>query len=113
MSVESEFFVEDTAVDKKGELVFVGFPNKGRSVKVGDRFSVSYQIPRALDDILSERPVADPINRRNISLVITAIDCMRNKVNELPLGVTGALYLDGEGAEYVTKRSFLRTSDVE
>lgn len=113
MSLQAEFFVEDLRKDKSGRLVAVGIPNSGRGVRVGDTFVMRYEVPRSLDDVLSERPLAQPINQRTVSLRVAAIDSMRTFVEELPLGVTGGLYLEGNGIECLAKRTFLKTSNPE
>jgi hypothetical protein len=111
MAVEVVFLVGDVLKDKTGRVVFVGYPTEGRSVRVGDKFIQRYEVPRTLDDVLNERPMAEPVNQRDIVLTVTAIDSMRKLIVELPLGVTGALYLSGDGIEHVTKNTFLRTAD--
>ena len=110
MAEEAEFFVEDVMKDRSRRTIFVGFPNEGRAVRVGDRFVVRYEVPRTLDDAINGRPLAPPVNQRKVSLKVVAIDSMRTLVEELPLGVTGALYLEGEGIEHVVKRTFLKTT---
>jgi hypothetical protein len=111
MNVGAEFFVEEIMKDRSGRSVYVGVPNQGRGVRVGDKFVLRYEVPRTLDDVLNDRPRAEPVNQQSVALVVTAIDSMRVWVNELPLGVTGALYLEGEGVELVAKRTLLRTAD--
>lgn len=111
MNVEAEFFVEEIMKDRSGRPVYVGVPNQGRGVRVGDKFVLRYEVPRTLDDALNDRPRAEPVNQRSVALTVTAIDSMRKLIQELPLGVTGALYLEGDGIEHVGKRTFLKTSD--
>lgn len=111
MNLQAEFLVEDIRKDKSGRLVIVGISNRGRGVRVGDTFVMRYDVPRSLNDVLSERPLAEPINQRTVSLKVTAIDSMRTSISELPLGVTGGLYLEGDGFEFVDKRTFLKTAD--
>ena len=110
MSIDVEFFVKDVLKKRSGKILFVGFANDDGTVRVGEKFILSYKIPRTLDDILNERPNAAPINIREISLTVTTIESMREFVKELPNGMTGALTLSGEGMEHVDKNTFLRTS---
>ncbi|HEU0153470.1 MAG TPA: hypothetical protein VFQ84_09015 [Arenimonas sp.] len=111
MNLQAEFLVEDVRKDKSGRLVIVGIPNRGRGVRVGDTFVMRYDVPRSLEDVLDERPLADPTNQRAVSLRVTAIDSMRTLIEELPLGVTGGLYLEGDGIECLAKRTFLKTAE--
>ncbi|MGI4846629.1 MAG: hypothetical protein ACRYGK_00580, partial [Janthinobacterium lividum] len=39
---------------------FVGCPDSRTSVHVGDKFTLKYEVPRTLDDVLDERPMAAP-----------------------------------------------------
>lgn len=112
MTIEAVFLVADILKDRAGKIAFVGYPTEGRAVRVGDKFVLRYEIHRTLDDVLNTRPMADPTDQKNVTLTIIAIDSMRKSVEQLPLGVTGALYLNGEGIEYVTKNSYLRTSKL-
>jgi hypothetical protein len=108
----SEFFVKDVLQDRSGKPLFVGFPNDGDAVRVGDQFVVRYEVPRTLDDVLNERSKAEPTNVYAISLVVVAIESMRKSIQELPRGVTGALILSGDGMEFLSKNSFLRTAPL-
>lgn len=109
MNSETIFAVRDVAKDKSGTVIFVGCPDNGTSVHVGDKFILRYEVPRTLEDVLNERPMAAPINSCGIALTVTAIESMRRLVDVLPSGVTGALYLAGEGMEHVRKGTFLKT----
>ena len=109
MNSEAIFTVRDVAKDKSGASIFVGCPDNGTSVHVGDKFTLRYEVPRTLDDVLNERPMAAPINSCAVALTVTAIDSMRRSVDVLTPGVTGALYLSGEGMEHVCKGTFLKT----
>lgn len=112
MNTDVVFLVGEVLQDKKGKQVFVGYPTEGGPVRVGDIFLQCYEIPRTLDDILNERPRAQPENLRRVALTVTAINSMRKLIEELPPGVTGALYLTGDGIEHVAKNTFLRISDM-
>lgn len=112
MTSDTEFFVKDVLKDRTGKVLVVGFLNEGGSVRVGDQFVVKYEVPRTLDDILNERPAAAPTNICEVALKVTAIESMRELVNELPRGVTGALSLSGDGMQHVGKNTFLRTSTL-
>lgn len=111
MNAQAEFFVVEIMKDGSGRPVYVGFPDQGRGVRVGDKFILRYEVPRTLDDARNGRPRAEPVNQRSLSLTVTAIDSMSKLIQELPLGVTGALYLEGDGIEHVGRRTFLKTSD--
>lgn len=110
MNVGTVFLVGDVVKDKKGRDVFIGFPTEGRAIRVGDKFFQRYEVHRTLDDVLNERPMIDPVNVRSVELTVTAIDSMRKLIEELPLGVTGALYLSGDGIEHVARNTFLKGS---
>jgi hypothetical protein len=109
VSSQVEFFVSDVKKNRSGVTVFVGFPNKGGAVHVGDTFIARYEVPRTMDDIVNQRPLASPINYCDVMLKVEAIESMRVRLNELPIGVTGGLYLAGSGLEFVTKNSLLST----
>lgn len=104
-----EFFVEKVTSDKRGRTVVVGFPNNEKALHVGDTFLLSYDISRSYDDILRGCPMPEPTNYASVNLTVTAIDSMRVLVDELPPGVTGGLYLSGEGIEHVVPKRYLRT----
>lgn len=108
----SEFFVRDILKGRAGKTLVVGFPNGGAALCVGDQFVVRYEIPRTLEDVLNERPKAEPINACAVSLTVMEIESMRALIQELPTGVTGALVLSGDGIEHVSKSSYLRTSPL-
>ncbi|WP_267124401.1 hypothetical protein [Xanthomonas sacchari] len=109
----AEFYVEEVVKDRLGRTVFVGVPNQGRGIRVGDKFVFCYEVPRTLDDVLNDRPRAEPVNQLSVALRVAAIDSMRRSVQELPLGVTGGIYLEGNGVEHVGRRKFLKTSESD
>lgn len=104
-----EFFVLRVDEDAEGRVVVVGVPSNGNSIRIGDMFVTRHDIIRTVEDILNERPRPAPINRSEVSLTVVAIDSMRQQLNELSHGVTGALYLVGEGMESVTLNCYLLT----
>ena len=103
-----DVLVQDVVRDRKGRLVVVVVPDNN-PLHVGDEFVTSYKLIRTIDDILNERPMPEPTDCRRVALTVTAIDSMRKLILELPRGVTGGLYLSGEGMEHVAPRSHLRT----
>ena len=105
---ETEVFVQDVVCDKRGRTVVVVVPNN-RALRVGDKFILSYRVPRTMDEVLNERPRGVPVDCMEVALTVMAIDSMRKLVDELPRGVTGGLYLSGEGMEYVVAKRHLRT----
>ena len=107
---EGIFLVMKVLKDRVGNTIFVGCPDFGSSVHVDDQFVLRYEIPRTLDDTLNERPLAAPTNLCAVALTVTAIDSMRRPVTILPAGVTGALYLSGDGIEHVRPGTFLKTA---
>ena len=108
----TEVCVQDVVCDKQGRAVVVAVPNN-RALRVGDKFVLSYRVPRTLGDILNERPREAPVDCMEVALTVMAIDSMRKLVDELPRGVTGGLYLSGEGMEYVVAKRHLRTSSPD
>lgn len=112
MTPVTDFFVKDVLKDKTGKVFVVGFLNEGDAVRIGDKFVVKYEVPRKLDDILNERPAVAPTNICDVALTVTAIESMRELVAELPRGVAGALFLSGNGTQYIGKNTFLRTSTL-
>lgn len=110
MSSTVEFFVEAIAKDRAGQPVYVGFVVTGGPICVGDKFVSMYEIPRTLKDIQLERRRTSPENFRDISICVDAIDAYRRRVQALPDGVTGALYLTGEDVGLIGVRTYLLTS---
>lgn len=108
----SEFFVREILKGRAGKNLVIGFPDEGVALRVGDQFVVKYEIPRTLEDVLNERPKAEPTNACAVSLTVVEIESMRELIQELPKGVTGALVLSGDGIEHVSKNSYLRTSPL-
>lgn len=110
MSSTVEFFVEAIAKDRTGKSVYVGFVVTGGPIRVGDKFVSMYEIPRTLEDIQLGRRRTFPENVRDISVGVDAIDANRRRVQALPEGVTGALYLAGEDVAFIGARTYLLTS---
>jgi len=108
MNSETVFVVRDVIKDKSGKVMIVGFPETGSTIRLGDKFTSMYEVPRTLEDVLNERPIAKPINSCSLALTVIAINSMRRPIDVLPAGVTGALYLSGEGVEHVNKGTFLK-----
>lgn len=104
-----DFFVEKVISDKRGRTVVVGFPNSERPLHTGDTFLVSYDVPRTYEDIVRGRPMSEPTNYISVNLTVTAIDSMRVLVDVLSPGVTGGLYLSGDGIEHIRPKCHLRT----
>lgn len=105
----TEVFVQDVVRDRRGRTVVVVVP-ENKPLRVGDIFVTCYRIPLTMDDILNERPRHDPTDCAVVALTVTAIDSMRVLIDELPRGVTGALYLAGDGMEHVAAKRHLRTA---
>lgn len=111
MTSTVEFFVEAITKDRNGKSVYVGFVVTGGPICVGDEFVSTYEVPRTLEDIQLGRERAAPVNVRAASIQVDAIDTGGRRVQTLPDGVTGALYLAGEDVGYVGVRTYLCTSD--
>lgn len=109
MSSNVEFFVEAITKDRTGRQVYVGFVVTGRPIRVGDLFVSMYDVPRTLEDAQLERPRAAPVNVRTVCIRVDAIDVGRTRVEALPDGVTGALYLSGEDVGGIGVRTHLST----
>lgn len=109
---EIEVFVQDVVRDRRGRTVVVAVPDNGE-LRVGDKFILSYKIPRTVEDILNERPREAPVDCMEVALTVTAIDSMRKLIDKLPRGVTGGLYLSGEGIEHVAAKRYLRTAPLD
>lgn len=103
----TEVFVQDIVQDRQGRTVVIAVPDNG-PLRVGDKFILRYKITRTMDEILGEQPRKSPTDCINVALTVTAIDSMRKLVDELPRGVTGGLYLSGEGMEHITAKCYLR-----
>lgn len=108
----TEVFVQDVVRDRRGRTVVVAVPDN-RRLRVGDKFILSYIIPRTIEDVLNERPREAPVDCVEVALIVTAIDSMRKLIDELPRGVTGGLYLSGEGMEHVAAKRYLRTTPLD
>ncbi|MCQ4167731.1 hypothetical protein [Tahibacter harae] len=102
-----EAYVSHVTHDLKKKPVVVVVPNG--TLHVGDVFLSCYKIPITMEDISNEIPPPPPADFVDVQLAIVAIDCWGKKVEELPPGVTGALYLEGKGIEYVDFKCRLRT----
>ncbi|MCQ4167606.1 hypothetical protein [Tahibacter harae] len=103
-----EAYVSHVTRDKKKKTVVVVVPGNG-TLHVGDVFLSCYKIPMTMEDIANERPRPPPTDCVDVKLTIVAIDFWGNGVKELPPGITGALYLKGDGMEYVDSKCRLRT----
>lgn len=110
MTSTVEFFVEAITKDRTGKLVYVGFVVTGGPICVGDKFVSMYEVPRTLEDIQLGRQRTSPVNVRAISIHVDAIDTGRRRLQALPDGVTGALYLAGEDVGSIGVRTYLLTS---
>jgi hypothetical protein len=106
---KKELLVRTAKVGIDGHLVVIGIPNNGKAIHVGDIFTIRYDAPQTVEDILAELPRPTPTNRADIALTVVAIDSMRQQIDELPHGVTGALHLAGRGMEKVTPNCFMLT----
>lgn len=109
MSSNVEFFVEAITKDHTGKQVHVGFVVTGGPIRVGDLFVSMYDVPRTLEDIQLGRPRAEPTNVRTVCIQVDAIDVRRARVEALPDGMTGALYLTGEDVGAIGIRTHLST----
>ncbi|MCW3838474.1 hypothetical protein ACFQ1E_20760 [Sphingomonas canadensis] len=106
---EKELLVRAVKAEATGHLIVIGIPNNGKTIRVGDIFTTRYEAPQTVEDILVELPRPTPTNRAEIALTVVAIDSMRQQIDELPHGVTGALRLAGSGMESVAPNCFLLT----
>lgn len=102
-----ELYVRDVVQDKSGTIIIVGIPNNGKTIKVGDLFSVRYELSQ--EDILNNAPNPARLNTAAVSLSVSKIDVMRQQVSEVHHGVTCGFYFEGTGLEHVMPKCFLRT----
>ena len=90
------------------ETVVVGIPNNHSDVKVGDVFTLSYSLSR--NDILENTANPSRLNQRDICLKVQKIVVFRQEVATLSHGVTGGFYFSGDGMEFLSPKTFIRTN---
>jgi hypothetical protein len=109
MTDSVEVFVQNVVRDSHGNTIVVGIPNNRRSLKVGDVFTMRYEIAR--EDVMKQVSNPPRQNEHAISLKVSKIEVQGKQVGELDYktGAYGGLHLEGTGLDLVAKRTLLRT----
>src|SRR4051794_39535831 len=107
MNMSAELHVLGVVPGEPNEVVIVGVPNNHVTIKVGDVFTTRYSLSKK--DILEDVPHPPRSDEKDVCLRVKRIELLRQDVRELDHGMTGTLYLSGDGFDAVTPKCFLRT----
>jgi hypothetical protein len=102
------FFVKGIWRNPDGKTVVVGVPDNRLTLSVGTTFVEKFEVP---EDEIQKPSFEDRqrVNVESIRLTVRQIESYRKLVDALPPGVTGGLFLEGEGISCLKEFCFLTT----
>ncbi|HEX8546705.1 MAG TPA: hypothetical protein VF691_07055 [Cytophagaceae bacterium] len=111
MSKKLKEFDVDNVIQLEDEYCVQGACNKG-SIEIGDIFLVSYQyiIKKSVGGLRHEFENLGRTDIRDVKLQVIRIKVYNRDIDELHQGMSGELYLKGEGGHLLKTRDHLGLS---
>jgi hypothetical protein len=103
-------YVVNAITKRSGRLAYTGFVVTGPELRVGDVFRVRYELPSTSEERRLGMASLEPARIAAVSLKVDEIYAMRGYVEALWRGVTGNVFLSGDGLDSVTEGTLLCTS---
>lgn len=109
MKPASVYFV-GAVTKRSGRLAYTGFVVSGPELRVGDVFRVRYELPSTAEERRLGTASLEPAMVAEVSLRVDGMYSMRESVEALWRGVTGEVFLSGDGLDRVSEDTLLCTS---
>jgi len=113
MNKEEKEFDIDNITKLDGEYLITGACNKG-CIGIGDIFLIASQniIKISFAEGRYEFQDLQPPDIREVKLQVIRIKAHNHDMDELYQGMSGELYLKGEGGDFLIGKDYLRVKDV-